>query len=100
MVGCDQYVRPLLLKMQGATNIFREQTIAYSDQDIRKKAGRTEFLRAKVQWKEGKYRAVLTGPQGSGILTSMVQADGLIILDEGSDGVRAGDQVHINLFKD
>lgn len=98
MVVCDQYVRPLLLKMQGATNIFRGQVTAYSDQGIRKQAGRTEFLRTKVKWQDGAYHAVLTGPQGSGILTSMVQADGLMILPEECEGVRSGDVVQVELF--
>ena len=98
MVVCDQYVRPLLLKMQGATNIFRVQVTAYSDQEIKKQAGRTEFLRTKVSWQDGAYHAVLTGPQGSGILTSMVQADGLMILPEECDGVKQGDMVSVELF--
>jgi len=99
MVVCDQYVRPLLLKMQGAMNIFRVQVTAYSGQGIRKQAERTEFLRAKVKWQEGAYHAVLTGPQGSGILTSMVQADGLMILPEECEGVKPGDVVVVELFR-
>ncbi len=98
MVVCDQYVRPLLLRMQEATNIFREQVTAYSDQEIRKQAGRTEFLRTRVQFIDGAYHAVLTGPQGSGILTSMVQADGLMILPEECGGVKPGDMVNVELF--
>jgi molybdopterin molybdotransferase len=98
MVICDQYVRPLLLKMQGSTNIFRVQVTGYSDQDIRKQPGRTEFLRAKVEWREGAYHAMLTGPQGSGILTSMVQADGLMILPEECGGVKRGDLITVELF--
>jgi molybdopterin molybdotransferase len=98
MVICDQYVRPLLLKMQGANSIFKVQLTAINAQDIRKQAGRTEFLRAKVEWREGAYHAMLTGPQGSGILTSMVQADGLMILPEECGGVKAGDTVPIELF--
>lgn len=98
MVVCDQYVRPLLLKMQGANSIYREQLTAISDQEIRKQTGRTEFLRTKVKWQDGAYHAVLTGPQGSGILTSMVQADGLMILPEECGGVKPGDTVHIELF--
>ena len=98
MVVCDQYVRPLLLKMQWATNIFRVQVTAYSDQGIKKQAGRTEFLRTKVKWQDGAYHAVLTGPQGSGILTSMAQADGLMILPEECEGVKPGDVVQVELF--
>jgi molybdopterin molybdotransferase len=98
MVVCDQYVRPLLLKMQGATNTFRVQGTAYSDQEIRKQTGRTEFLRAKLQFRDGAYHTVLTGPQGSGILTSMVQADGLMILPEECEGVKPGDLITVELF--
>jgi molybdopterin molybdotransferase len=98
MVVCDQYVRPLLLAMQGAANMFRVQVTAHSNQGIRKQAGRTEFLRAKVKWQDGAYQAVLTGPQGSGILTSMVQAEGLMILPEECEGVKVGDMVEVELF--
>ena len=98
MVICDQYVRPLLLKMQGASDIFRIQLTAYSDQSITKPIGRREFLRAKVEWRNGAYHAVLTGAQGSGILTSMVQADGLMILEEERTEAQPGDTVVIELF--
>ncbi|MCU0607203.1 MAG: molybdopterin molybdotransferase MoeA [Candidatus Edwardsbacteria bacterium] len=100
MVICDQYVRPLLLKMQAASLLFREQITAICGQGITKPAGRREFLRAKVAWREGAYHAVLTGAQGSGILTSMVQADGLMILEEERSEVRPGDMVTIELFTD
>jgi molybdopterin molybdotransferase len=98
MVVCDQYVRPLLLNMQGCRDIFKKPISAVCDQDIRKQAGRTEFLRTKVEWREGAYHAMLTGPQGSGILTSMVQADGLMILPEECGGVKQGDMVQVELF--
>lgn len=98
MVVCDQYVLPLLLKMQGCRDILKKSISAVCDQDIRKQPGRTEFLRAKVEWREGAYHAMLTGPQGSGILTSMVQADGLMILPEECGGVKRGDMVNVELF--
>jgi molybdopterin molybdotransferase len=98
MVVCDQYVRPLLLKMQGCQDILKKPISAVCDHDIRKQKGRTEFLRAKVEWREGAYHAALTGPQGSGILTSMVQADGLMILPEECGDVKKGDRVDVELF--
>jgi len=100
MVICDQYVRPLLLKMQAASLLFREQLTAICDQEIAKPAGRREFLRAKVEWREGAYHAALTGAQGSGILTSMVQADGLMVIEEERSEVKPGDVVTIELFTD
>ncbi|MBU1355746.1 MAG: molybdopterin molybdotransferase MoeA [Candidatus Edwardsbacteria bacterium] len=98
MVVCDQYVRPLMLKMQGCAAIFKTAITAVCDQAIKKPAGKTQFLRAKVKWQDGAYHTVLTGPQGSGILTSMVQADGLMILPEECDGVKQGDMVSVELF--
>lgn len=98
MVVCDQYVRPLLLKMQGCQDILKKTISAVCDHDIRKQPGRTEFLRARVEWREGAYHASLTGPQGSGILTSMVEADGLMILPEESGEVKKGDKVNVEFF--
>lgn len=100
MVIFDQYVRPFLLKMQGASRIFRKQLTGISLQRLQKPAGRREFLRARVEWQEGKYQVRLTGPQGSGILTSMVYADGLLILSEEVEVVDIGDQVIVELFGD
>lgn len=99
MVIFDQYVRPMLLKMQGATSIFREQLTAVSDQEIAKQAGRREFMRAAVEWRDGQCHARLTGPQGSGILTSMVKADGLVILPEEAAHVMPGNTVRVELFQ-
>lgn len=98
MVIFDQYVRPVLLKMQGATSIYREQLTAISDQEITKPEGRREFMRAAVEWRDGQYHARLTGPQGSGILTSMVRADGLLILPEKAVHIKPGDTVTVELF--
>lgn len=98
MVVFGQYVRPLLLKMQGASTILREQLTAVSDQEIIKPAGRMEFMRAAVEWRDGHYHAILTGPQGSGILTSMVRADGFVILPEEAARVLPGDKVTVELF--
>ncbi len=98
MVIFEQYARPLLLKMQGANSIFREQLTAISDQKIDKPAGRMEFLRVAVEWRNGRYHAKLTGPQGSGILTSMVRADGLAILPEKAAHIMPGDALTVELF--
>ncbi|MDI6739724.1 MAG: molybdopterin molybdotransferase MoeA [Candidatus Edwardsbacteria bacterium] len=98
MVIFDQYVRPMLLAMQGAKEIFRKPITAFCDQAITKPAGRREFQRAKVEWREGAYHAVLTGAQGSGILTSMAQADGLMILEEDRTEVKPGDRVSVEFF--
>jgi molybdopterin-guanine dinucleotide biosynthesis protein MobB len=47
----------------------------------------------------GQYYASLTGPQGSGILTSMAKANGLAIIPESSQGVKAGDMVEVQMLE-
>ena len=54
--------------------------------------GRVLYDRAIVERRDGHYYARLTGPQGSGILTSMSQANGLVIIPEGQT-VNKGDSV-------
>ena len=47
---------------------------------------------------EGRYVACLTGQQGSGILTSMVHANGLIILPENKKEIKKGEVVPIQII--
>jgi len=63
-----------------------------------KKKGLTYFLRARVEQRGGKYVATLTGEQGSGILKSMVLANGLVVLPEDVTSVKPGDEVAVQLL--
>jgi len=84
------YVRPALLAMGGARDAAPMPVPAELGEEIRGKAGRTEFLRVRLQERDGRTLAFLTGPQGSGILTSMVRADGYIVLPEEADRLPQG----------
>ncbi len=98
MVTFEQFVRPSLLKMMGHREIFRPIIKATLQEEIRKEPGLKHFIRAVVSpGKEG-YTVSTTGPQGSGILRSMVKANGLIVIPEDCDVVRAGEQVKVQLL--
>jgi molybdopterin molybdotransferase len=56
------------------------------------------FLRGEVSIEKDFYHVTTTGPQGSGILKSMVKANGLIILPEDREIVRAGEKVKVQLL--
>jgi molybdopterin molybdotransferase len=84
--------------MSGFTNFFRPSVRAVLKEGLQKKAGFRHFLRAVVERKEGKYYAVTTGEQGSGILKSMVMANGLIVLPEDVTSLMAGDEVTVQLI--
>ena len=51
------------------------------------------MARSVIEKRDGKYFARLTGPQGSGILTSMSLANGLVIIPEDKARMEAGDVV-------
>jgi molybdopterin molybdotransferase len=98
MVSFEQFIRPSLLKMMGYRQIFRPLVEAVLQDDVEKKPGRRHFIRAFVSFKEGSYFTTTTGDQGSGILRSMVKANGLIIIPEDQEIVRAGEKVKVQLL--
>jgi molybdopterin molybdotransferase len=98
MVSFEQFVRPAILKMSGCTKLFRPAVKAVLKEDLQKNTALRHFLRAVVELKEGKYYAVTTGEQGSGILKSMVMANGLIVFPEGVTSLKAGDEVTVQLI--
>ena len=98
MVSFLEFVRPALLKMSGAEKRIKPEVHAIADDDIRKKAGRMEFLRGYFSIKDGEIHVTTTGPQGSGILSSMSEANCLIKLPENSEGFAKGDSVIIQLI--
>lgn len=98
MVTFEQFVRPTLLKMMGHRKIFRPVIEATLNEDIRKEIGKTHFIRAVVSSEKNGYSVATTGPQGSGILRSMVRANGLIVIPEDCEIVRAGEKVKVQLL--
>jgi len=66
---------------------------AIADEAIANADGRRVFARAIVTKRDGRYHAALTGPQGSGILTSMAVANALAVVPEDMPGVRPGEEV-------
>ncbi len=98
MVSFEQFVRPTLLKMMGHKNLFRPIVEAVLKEEIRKKAGRRHFMRAKVSFEEGRYMVTTTGPQGSGILDSMVEANALLIVPEETTDIKAGEKVRVQIL--
>ena len=95
----ELYVRPALRKMMGHARLFRPTVWAVLKQDVRKKPGRRNFMRGIVRRDDdGILYARTTGVQGSGILRSMSQANGIIVLSEDADGAKAGEKVEVYLI--
>jgi molybdopterin molybdotransferase len=98
MISFEQFVRPSLLKMMGRRQLFRPVIEAILREDIQKKRGRRHFIRGSVSLEKDQYVVTTTGEQGSGILRSMVKANGLIIIPEDQELVRAGEKVKVQLL--
>ncbi|HEY73755.1 MAG TPA: molybdopterin molybdotransferase MoeA, partial [Thermoflexia bacterium] len=98
MVSFETFVRPALLKMLGATDWERHTVEATLMDEVRHKDERRHYLRVRLEWRAGEYRAHLTGGQGSGILSSMVEANGLAIVPEDWDHAPAGARVRVLLL--
>jgi molybdopterin molybdotransferase len=98
MVSFEQFVRPYLLKMQGHKKIFRPVIEAIWQEEFTKKTERKYLVRCIVSKKEGTYIASSTGEQGSGILKSMVLANGLAIFPEEKEVIKAGEKVKVQLL--
>ena len=99
MVTFLAFVRPALLQMMGCTKGTPPLLTAKSMEAIRKKPGRTEYQRGMVGTApDGSLQVKTTGNQGSGVLSSMVQANGLIVLHHGQGNVAPGDPVDVMVF--
>jgi molybdopterin molybdotransferase len=98
MVTFEQFARPAILKMMGKEVLAKPAIQAIIEDDLVNSDGRRLFARVIVTKRGGQYYASLTGPQGSGILTSMARANGLAIIPENSEGVKAGEKVEVQML--
>lgn len=98
MVTFDIFVRPMLLKLGGRADNAR-MTSAILGEDIRSD-GRRSYLRVKLAREKGQLIARMTGTQSSGALTSMVAADGLMIVPENVTEAKAGRAFDVRLLRD
>jgi len=100
MVTFLAFVRPALLRMMGSTAPTPPLLRAKSVEALRKKPGRTEYQRGTVSTAaDGSLQVRTTGNQGSGVLSSMVQGNGLIVLHHTQGNVAIGDEVDVMVFE-
>jgi molybdopterin molybdotransferase len=98
MVNFELFARPAILKMMGRKKLTKPTVRAVVEDVIENTDGRRVFTRVFVEKRGDGYFARLTGPQGSGILTSMALANGLAIVPEDKSGVEPGDVVEVMML--
>jgi len=98
MVAFYQFVRPAIRKMLGLEDLFLPVVDAVLDEDVSFRPGRRHFARAITRFHAGAYHTRLTGAQGSGILTSMAEANSFLVIPEERGSVPAGERVAVQLL--
>ena len=98
MLASMLFVRPAIFKLAGRRRLFPDTAEATALEPMSKRKGRREFKRGIVQWQNGHWEARTTGPQGSGILSSMAMGNCLIVLEEDRGDVAAGETVLVEPF--
>ena len=99
MITFELFARPAIFKMMGKQNRNRPIIQCTMEDALKNQDGRRIYARVRVMQRDGQYFARLTGPQGSGILTSMAQANALAIISEDITQVREGDRVPVMLLE-
>jgi len=98
MVSFEVFARPAILTMLGKTKFARPTVRAIFREAITNDSQRRNFVRVVVEKRGEEYIARSTGEQGSGILTSVARANGLLVVPEDVTRVRAGEMVEIQLL--
>jgi molybdopterin molybdotransferase len=100
MVTFYQFVQDAILKLMGVSPLpHRPLLPARSEAAIRKQPGRREYVRGRLQPAADGWVVDLAGPQGSGVLRSMSDANCFIVLTEAQADVAPGDVVQVQLFE-
>ena len=100
MVGFHLFVWPALRQMAGfpPERLARPRVEAVLANDVRSKGDRPNYQRAVVAWRDGRLEARTKPAQGSGVLSSMVAANGLVLVPAGTTEIPAGTRVEVQLI--
>ncbi len=90
-VTFELFGRPVIRKMLGHTRLLRPQVDVVVEDGVSDRAMRRHYVRAHVEWRNGRFIAHTTGNQGSNIMTSLLNANALVIVPEGGAEVHPGD---------
>jgi molybdopterin molybdotransferase len=99
-VTFEQFVRPALRRMSGHRACFRPVIQARLESDLSKKPGRVNFVRVRLERRDGEIWACTTGNQGSGVFRSMSIAQGLLIFSSSATRLAAGSPVPVQVIDD
>ncbi len=100
MVTFEIFVRPALLRMMGRQRVIRPTVKVVLAEEVRKKAGKVQFVRLRLDQDGRGYRGSSSGDQNTGILTTMLMADAMAVLPAEGSVFPAGAEVDAYLLRD
>ena len=89
-VTFELFGRPVIRKMLGHTHLLRPQAEVVVEDGVSESVMRRHYVRAHIEWKNGRLAAYTTGNQGSNIMTSLLNANALLIVPEGGTTIQPG----------
>jgi len=98
MITFEQFVRPALLKMMGHHRVIKPFVRAIMQETIKKKPGRVQFLRVRVTNDGQRLVASSSGDQNTGILRTLLRANGIAVLPADLEQVPSGEEVDVHLI--
>ena len=98
LITFEVFVRPALRKMTGSPQPLKPPVRAVLAEPVEKKPGKTHFLRVTIESGEEGYVARTAGDQNTGILRTLVLADGIAVLPPERTTFAAGEKVDVLLL--
>lgn len=99
MITFEEFVRPALLKMMGHTTVLKPLFKASLQEPVSKKSGRLQLMRVSIELNPaGEMLVASSGDQNTGILRTMVCAQGVALLDADREYFAAGDKIDVHLL--
>lgn len=97
-VSFEEYVRPFIKKMVGRKDYLPPEIEAALTHPLKKKRGRLNFFRVRLQLSGGEWLATSSGAQESGILSSLAETHGLALIPAESEFLDKGTKIKVHLI--
>lgn len=98
MITFEEFVRPALLRMQGHQRVFQPLFKAVLRDPLRKKTGKVQMIRLRLEKEQGRWFASSAGNQQTAILKTMVNAQAIAVLPAESTSFAAGEEVDVHFY--
>lgn len=98
MVAYEQFARPALLHMMGATRIFRPQIRGIIDERLVTDPQKTVFSRVELEERDGVFHARASGGQSSNVLSALAAADAFGVVPVATGTLEEGDPITLEMF--